>query len=283
MKRTITGVAAALLGVGMLVSSCGGGKIKTASFTEDRDSISYAIGILNGSQYKNFLEQDSTINLDEFLKGLADGAYNKGSKSASYTQGYSIGENFRKGTEQDTTITLDNLVAGFADALRDKGLMTEDQAMEFMNSFQMKMQQKAAEEQQAKTAAQVEAQDKILAELAADAEVQKTESGLMYKVTKLGTGVKPSATDTVTVHYKGTDVMGEVFDSSYDRNEPTSFPLDRVIAGWTEGFQLMPEGSTFTLWIPGNLAYGELGTPTNGPAGLLKFECELIKVSPATK
>lgn len=281
MKRTFTSIAAALMGVGMLVSSCGGGKIKTASFTEDNDSVSYAIGILNGSQYKGYLEQDSTINIDEFLKGLADGAYNKGGKSSSYTQGYSIGENFRKGTEQDSTIALDNLVSGFADALQGKGLITEDEAMTLMNAFQMKMQQKAMEEQQAKVAKQVEAQDKIFADLAADTEVQKTESGLMYKITKLGTGVKPGATDTVTVHYKGTDVMGEVFDSSYDRNEPTTFPLDRVIPGWTEGFQLMPEGSTFTLWIPGSLAYGELGAPASGPTGLLKFECELIKVAKA--
>lgn len=281
MKRTFTGVAATLMGVGLLVSSCGGGKIKSASFTQDNDSVSYAIGILNGAQYKGYLEQDSTINMEEFLQGLADGAYDKGGKSSSYNQGYGIGENFRRGTQEDSTVNIDNLVAGFADMLRDKGLMTEDEAMAFMNSYQAKMQQKAMEEQKAKEAKQIEAQDKILAELAADSEVMKTESGLMYKVTKLGTGVKPNATDTVTVHYKGTDVMGEVFDSSYDRNEPTSFPLDRVIAGWTEGFQLMPEGSTFTLWIPGNLAYGELGTPTNGPAGLLKFECELIKVSPA--
>lgn len=280
MKRTFTGIATALLGASMLLTSCGG-KIKTASFTEDNDSISYAIGVLNGTQYKSYLEQDSTIKLDDLIQGIADGAYEKGGKTPSYIQGYTIGQNFRKGTEQDSTVTLDNLVAGFADVLKDKGLMTEGEAMDLMNSFQAKMQQKAEAEHQAKIAAQEEAQDKILAELEADAEVKKTESGLMYKITKLGSGVKPNATDTVTVHYKGTDVMGEVFDSSYDRNEPTSFPLDRVIAGWTEGFQLMPEGSTFTLWIPGNLAYGELGAPTNGPAGLLKFECELIKVSRA--
>lgn len=280
MKRTFTGIATALLGASMLLTSCGG-KIKTASFTGDNDSISYAIGVLNGTQYKSYLEQDSTIKLDDLIQGIADGAYEKGGKTPSYIQGYTIGQNFRKGTEQDSTVTLDNLVAGFADVLKDKGLMTEDEAMDLMNSFQAKMQQKAEAEHKAKIAAQEEAQDKILAELEADAEVKKTESGLMYKITKLGSGVKPNATDTVTVHYKGTDVMGEVFDSSYDRNEPTSFPLDRVIAGWTEGFQLMPEGSTFTLWIPGNLAYGELGAPTNGPAGLLKFECELIKVARA--
>lgn len=281
MKRTFTGVAAALLGVGMLVSSCGGGSVKTATFKGDADSVSYAIGILNGSQYLNYMAQDSTINVDDLIKGIADGAYEKGGKSSSYMQGFSIGENFRKATQQDSTVMLDNLVAGFTDALKKKGLMTEDEAMTLMNSFQQKQQEKAMAEQNAKVAKQTEAEQKMLADLSADTEIQKTASGLMYKVTELGNGAKPAATDTVTVHYKGTDVLGEVFDSSYDRGEPAVFPLNGVIAGWTEGFQLMPEGSKFTLWIPGALAYGELGAQAYGPTGLLKFECELIKVTPA--
>src|SRR6476619_7361380 len=89
--------------------------------------------------------------------------------------------------------------------------------------------------------------------------VTTTASGLQYKVVKAGTGAKPKATDTVNVHYKGTFLDGKTFDSSYDRGQPISFPLNGVIAGWTEGVQLMPVGATYEFYIPSNLAYGERG------------------------
>ncbi len=281
MKRTFIAVASALVSVMLLLSSCGA-KAKKADFSKnDVDSASYAIGFLNGAQYLNYLQQDSTINVDELIQGFVDAAYQKGGKTASYMQGYGIGENFRRASESDTTVYLDNLIAGFTDALKEKALINQEQANSIMEKYQAKMQQKQLEEQQKAAQEQIDAEKKVLDELANDSDIQKTESGLMYKITELGTGVKPAATDTVTVHYKGTDVMGNVFDSSYDRDEPATFPLDGVIAGWTEGFQLMPEGSTFTLWIPGSLAYGEAGTDGYGrPTGLLKFECQLIKVSP---
>lgn len=281
MKQKFITIASTLLGVALLATSCTSGKVKKANFTVDTDSVSYALGILNGTQLSSYIMQDSTIVLDDLIKGFADGAYQAGGKSASYMQGYSTGVNFHHAAENDSTLVLDNLVAGFVDALKGEGLIDDAQAMDIMNNFQTKMQQKEAEERQKAADEQIAAEKKVLEDLAKDSDIQKTESGLMYKITKLGEGPKPAATDTVTVHYKGTDVMGKVFDSSYDRDEPTTFPLDGVIAGWTEGFQLMPEGSTFTLWIPGNLAYGEAGTDAYGrPTGLLKFECELIKVTP---
>ncbi|WP_288905786.1 FKBP-type peptidyl-prolyl cis-trans isomerase [uncultured Porphyromonas sp.] len=282
MKKILLGGATILFSVGMLLSSCGG-KVKPAKFTNDTDSVSYAIGVLNASQMKTYFQQDSTIKLDDLIQGIIDGAYEKGGKSSSYMQGYGMGDNFRQGIEQDTTINLDNFIAGVVAELRDKSVIDQDAANKILQDFQVKMQQKQAEEARLANEKKVNAEKKILEELAADADVQKTESGLMYKVETMGTGIKPSADDTVTVHYKGTDVLGEVFDSSYDRKEPAEFPLNGVIKGWTEGFQLMPEGSKFTLWIPGNLAYGEIGEQTYGPTGLLKFECELIKVTPAKK
>lgn len=108
-----------------------------------------------------------------------------------------------------------------------------------------------------------------------------TTSGLKYKVKKEGEGIKPSATDEVTVHYTGKLLDGTVFDSSVERGEPTSFPLNRVIAGWTEGLQLMKEGAKYEFIIPSNLAYGEQGTPGGpiGPNATLYFEVELIKVN----
>ena len=107
-----------------------------------------------------------------------------------------------------------------------------------------------------------------------------TASGLQYEVLTEGTGPKPKATDTVTVHYKGTLTNGKVFDSSYDRGEPISFPLDRVITGWTEGLQLMSVGSKYRLTIPSQLGYGAAGAGgVIPPNATLVFEVELLKIN----
>ena len=109
--------------------------------------------------------------------------------------------------------------------------------------------------------------------------VVQTKSGLQYMVIKEGNGIKPSATDTVTVHYTGTLIDGTVFDSSVERGEPASFPLDKVIPGWTEGLQLMSEGSKYRLFIPSELAYGSKGSGDKIlPNSTLIFDVELIKV-----
>ena len=107
-----------------------------------------------------------------------------------------------------------------------------------------------------------------------------TASGLQYEVLTEGTGPKPKATDTVTVHYKGTLTNGKVFDSSYERGEPISFPLDRVIKGWTEGLQLMSVGSKYRLTIPSQLGYGAAGAGgVIPPNATLVFEVELLKIN----
>jgi len=110
--------------------------------------------------------------------------------------------------------------------------------------------------------------------------VETTASGLQYEVLKEGTGAKPKATDNVTVHYRGTLADGKEFDSSYKRGQPATFPLNRVIPGWTEGLQLMSEGSKYKFTIPPKLAYGERGAPgAIPPNATLTFEVELIKVN----
>lgn len=118
----------------------------------------------------------------------------------------------------------------------------------------------------------------FLAENAKKPGVVTTASGLQYQVITEGTGATPSATDNVTVHYKGTTLDGKEFDSSYSRGAPATFPLNRVIAGWTEGLQLMKEGGKSRLFIPSNLAYGERGAGRDiGPNSALIFDVELIK------
>ena len=106
-----------------------------------------------------------------------------------------------------------------------------------------------------------------------------TASGLNYKIVRAGSDRKPTAADTVLCHYRGTLTNGTEFDSSYSRNEPTQFPLSGVIAGWTEGLQLIGEGGEIELLIPGNLAYGARGMPpTIPPNATLHFKVELLKV-----
>ncbi|WP_446809657.1 FKBP-type peptidyl-prolyl cis-trans isomerase [Methylomonas sp. 2BW1-5-20] len=122
--------------------------------------------------------------------------------------------------------------------------------------------------------------EKFLADNAKNTGVVTTASGLQYLVFTEGAGAQPKATDNVTVHYKGTTIDGKEFDSSYGRGEPATFPLNRVIAGWTEGVQLMKEGAKYRFFIPSNLAYGERGAGRDiGPNAALIFDVELIKVN----
>lgn len=120
----------------------------------------------------------------------------------------------------------------------------------------------------------------FLAENTKKANIVTTASGLQYEILTPGTGtVSPSATETVKVHYKGTTLDGKEFDSSYSRGEPISFPLNRVIPGWTEGVQLMTEGAKYRFYIPSELAYGEQGAGGSiGPNSTLIFDVELLKI-----
>ena len=120
----------------------------------------------------------------------------------------------------------------------------------------------------------------FLAENAKKANIVTTASGLQYEILTPGTGsVSPSATETVKVHYKGTTLDGKEFDSSYSRGEPISFPLNRVIPGWTEGVQLMTEGAKYRFYIPSELAYGEQGAGGSiAPNSTLIFDVELLKI-----
>ena len=119
-----------------------------------------------------------------------------------------------------------------------------------------------------------------LEKAAAEPGAQKTASGLIYRELKAGTGASPKASDTVRVHYRGTLVDGKEFDSSYARNEPAEFPLNRVIPAWTEGVQKMKVGGKAQLVCPAHIAYGDRGAPPVIPGGAtLVFEIELLGIS----
>lgn len=195
----------------------------------------------------------------------------------SYSIGLSIGNNFKN---QSVDVDVDVLAKGVKDAISgNKPLMTEKEVQETMMAFQNEMKTKQAEHAKVLGEKNKKEGEAFLAENKKKEGVKTTASGLQYKVIKDGNGKKPKATDTVTVHYKGTLIDGTEFDSSYKRGEPTSFPVNQVIAGWTEALQLMNVGSKWQLFIPANLGYGDRGAgPQIGPNAALIFEVELVSL-----
>jgi FKBP-type peptidyl-prolyl cis-trans isomerase len=176
-------------------------------------------------------------------------------------------------------IDLAIVTQALADALAGgKTLMTAEEQQAVRAAFIQKMQGQQEEQMKAVAEKNKAAGDTFLATNKAKAGVKTTASGLQYQVITEGSGAKPVATDTVKVHYVGTLLDGSKFDSSVDRGEPAQFPLNGVIPGWTEGLQLMPVGSKYKLWIPGNLAYGDRGRPGIEPNALLTFEVELLEI-----
>ena len=189
----------------------------------------------------------------------------------SYSWGLAMGQQLRGMGVKDLNIE------DFTNAVRcvfenKEPEVKPDEAQQVINAYLQELEAKA-------TKVAKEAGAKFLEENAKNEGVKVTASGLQYTVEKEGTGESPKATDEVTVHYTGRLLDGTVFDSSVSRGEPTTFPLNRVIPGWTEGVQLMKEGGKYMFFIPSELAYGAQGIPgAIPPHSTLIFEVELIKV-----
>jgi len=245
---------ALMIGAALVVTACGSDKKETAPAEEQ------AAANASASTYSTTAEQHS------YALGASMGMFAKN----------------RLDQQQQLEIEVDQkaLIAGFNDALAGTPAFTDAEIQQYAQASDQELRDKQAaamEENSAQTIAEGEA---FLAENAQRDGVETTDSGLQYEVITEGTGKSPKAVDTVKVHYKGTLINGEQFDSSYDRGEPTSFPLNRVISGWTEGLQLMKEGAKYRFFIPSEIAYGARAAGSIPPHSTLIFDVELLEVTP---
>lgn len=197
----------------------------------------------------------------------------------SYALGLGIGQQLKQMGLKDTLV-IEDFAASIVDVLQDNDLKVSNQEAQVIVSsfFQKKEEEMKAAQAEAGKAAKKEG-EAFLAENAKKDGITVTKSGLQYEVLQEGAGKQPKATDTVRCHYEGRLLDGTIFESSYKRNEPADFGLQQVIAGWTEGVQLMSEGSKYRFYIPYMLAYGEGGAGAMiPPFATLIFDVELIKV-----
>ena len=289
MKKFTFAAIAAVAAV--MMYSCGNGTPK-ANLKTDVDTVSYAIGMAQTQGLKDYLVGRlgvDTTYMDEFIKGLNEGA-NAGDdkKKAAYYAGIQIGQQISNqmvkginhelfGEDSTKTISLKNFMAGFVSGTIGKGgLMTVDSAQQVAQEMMRTIKAKNLEKE---FGPNKKAGEKFLADNAKKEDVKKLPSGVQYKILKEGTGIVPKDTSRVKVHYEGKTLEGKVFDSSYKRGQPAEFRANQVIKGWSEALQNMPAGSTWEVYIPQELAYGERQQGADiKPFSMLIFKIELIEV-----
>lgn len=252
-------------------------KVKTVILKTLNDSLNYAFGLMNGNDISLYVLMDDTLgakksNLIKHInKGLKENVRNPQLKNMGEQIGKSIKEQEANGLVGEPSLVTDFALIkqGFINGLLgDESQFDGQSAGEYIQNTLNYIKYGDTKEQG----------EKFLAENKLKEGVIVTESGLQYEVLKMGKGKKPAATDRVKVHYHGTLIDGTVFDSSVDRGEPIVFGLNQVIAGWTEGVQLMPVGSKFRFYIPQNLGYGERAAGSIPPYSTLIFEVELLGI-----
>ena len=261
-----------------------------ANLKTDVDSLSYAIGMARTEGLTQYLMQQGvdTTQMAEFIKGFNEGATKIDKKDAAYMTGLQIGQMVSKqwvegfnqqifGNDSTQTLSRENMLAGFIAGVMSKNNIMDKAAAEvYMRESMDAIKEKALAVKYADNKAEGE---KFLAENKTKEGVVTTPSGLQYKVITEGKGEIPADTCKVKVNYRGTVIDGTEFDSSYKRNEPTTFRANQVIKGWTEALTMMPVGSKWELYIPQELAYGSRETGGQiKPFSTLIFEVELLSI-----
>ena len=262
----------------------------TANLKAEIDTFSYAMGLAQTQGLKSFIMYRmgvDTTYMADFVKGLKTGikAGDNAKQTAFYAGiqiGQQVGNQIIPGVSREVygdseeLINKDFFLSGFIAGVTGKNLsMTPMEAQMTAMTLMEELKDARFEEQFGANKAQGVA---FLDSIAQTEGVVKTESGLCYKVITKGKGAIPTNTDKVKVHYRGTLIDGTEFDSSYSRNEPTTFRANQVIAGWTEALTMMPVGSKWMLYIPQELAYGSRDMGTIKPFSTLVFEVELLEI-----
>ena len=203
----------------------------------------------------------------------------------SYALGSSFANYLKSNLEQnEVKADQEYLISGFNETMKGNSQLNQEEVNTILEAFGKRIQEESQARFEKQKTENTAAGEKFREAFAKEPGVIKTKSGLLYKVIQEGTGAHPTANDTVIVHYVGTLTDGRKFDSSYERNEPATFPLNGVIKGWTEGIQLIGVGGKIKLVVPPELAYEDKSLPSQGnnanitPASTLVFEVELLGI-----
>ena len=286
MKKSFFLMAVAIMAV---LASCQ--TAPKANISDKVDTLSYSMGIAQTQGLKDYLVNRmgvDTTYMDNFVKGVLEGVKaGDNAKQNAYLSGIQIGQQVANqiipgvsreafGTDSTKTLDVDNFLAGVLAGATGKDMKMD--AAEAQSTAQRLMEEFHKESLMVEFGANKAAGEAFMDSIAKVPGVIKTESGLCYRIITEGKGEIPTKTDKVKVNYRGTLIDGTEFDSSYKRNDPTTFRANQVITGWTEALTMMPVGSKWELFIPQDLAYGERNQGQIKPFSTLVFEVDLLSI-----
>lgn len=287
MKKVLF-VAAAVAMSAMTFTACNNGG--SANLSNDVDSLAYSLGVGQADGLKQYMTMQLGVDsayLDEFIKGMKEGAVNESNpKKEAYMKGLEVGKQVQQmakgltgevyGNDSTQSVDVNKIIAGLVAGLKGKADMTSEEALKNFNEKLEPIREANLMKQYGENK---EAGEKYMAENAKKEGVVTLKSGVQYKVLVAGTGALPTDSSIVKVNYEGKLINGEVFDSSYERQTPfeVNMAMPRVIEGWVEILKLMPAGSKWEVTIPYDKAYGAQGMGQIKPFSTLVFTIETVE------